>query len=158
MGDPLLDVDLPVTIAQLFERESARLWRALFAFCHDRDLASDAVAEAFAQCIRRGDEVRAPQAWVWKAAFRIAAGELKERGRWTSLNEAPAHRDPEPTDDLPNVLGRLSPAQRAAVILHHYAGYDTRAVAEIMGCAPSTARVHLTRGRRALRRLLEEDR
>ena len=157
MGDPSLKVDLSA-IAQLFEQESDRLWRALFAFCHDPDIASDAVAEAFAQCIRRGDQVRTPKAWVWKAAFRIAAGDLKERGMWTSLNDAPVARDPEPTDALPAALSRLSAAQRAAVILHHYVGYDTRAVADIMGCAPSTARVHLTRGRRALRRLLEEDR
>jgi hypothetical protein len=44
-------------------------------------VANDAVAEAFAQAIRRGDEVRDPLRWVTKAAYRIAAGELQLRRR-----------------------------------------------------------------------------
>src|SRR2546430_12508817 len=43
--------------------------------------ASDAMAEAFAQALARGNELRSPQRWVWRAAFRIAAGELKARLR-----------------------------------------------------------------------------
>jgi hypothetical protein len=35
--------------------------------------------------MRRGDAVRSPRDWVWRAAFRIAAGELQERGRWRSM-------------------------------------------------------------------------
>ncbi len=45
----------------LYREEGDRLWRALFAFAHDREMASDAVAEAFAQCIRRGEAVRSPR-------------------------------------------------------------------------------------------------
>jgi len=37
------------------------------------------MAEAFAQAIGRGQALHNAQAWVWKAAFRIASGELTRR-------------------------------------------------------------------------------
>lgn len=79
-------------ISQLYREHGARLWRAAFAFTHDRGITDDAVAEAFAQCIRRGGAVRDPTAWVWKATFRIAASALKERGRWVAELTEPRTR------------------------------------------------------------------
>ncbi len=64
----------------LYREHGKRLWWALVAFSGDREIASDAESEAFAQALRRGDGIRDPLAWVWRAAFRIAAGELKARG------------------------------------------------------------------------------
>ena len=49
-------------------------------------MADDAVAEAFAQALRRRSEIREPGRWVWRAAFRIARGELKRRSRSTALS------------------------------------------------------------------------
>jgi hypothetical protein len=54
---------------------------AWVAYTGDREVASDAMAEAFAQALARGDELRSAERWVWHAAFRIAAGELTTRGR-----------------------------------------------------------------------------
>jgi len=56
----------------VFREDGDRLWRALVTFSGDPDLASDAVAEAFAQALRRGDALRDPQAWVWRVSFRLA--------------------------------------------------------------------------------------
>lgn len=71
------------SLERLYREDGARLWRALLAFSGDREVASDAVAEAFAQALGRGDAIRQPDRWVWRAAFRIAAGELEAGGgRW----------------------------------------------------------------------------
>lgn len=138
----------------LYRREGARLWRAVMMYSGDREVASDAVAEAFAQALQRGGAIRDPGRWVWRAAFRIAAGELKRRRRTVVL----AQRDPAPDPELPillrEALAVLSPKQRAAVILHHYAGYPVRDVARIIGSTSSVVGVHLHRGRERLRRLL----
>jgi RNA polymerase sigma factor (sigma-70 family) len=144
-------------IALLYREEGDRLWRAVFAFARDRDLASDAVAEAFAQCIRRGDAVRSPRDWVWKAAFRIAAGELQERGRWRSLSAegASAVELPGSSARLVEALAGLSPHQRAAFLLRHVGGYDAAGIGDVLGCSPSTARVHVFRAKRKLREHLE---
>ena len=143
------------SIESVFEEQAGRLWWAVLAFAGDRDVAHDAVAEAFAQAVGRGAAVRDPTAWVWRAAFRIAAGELKRRGRRHGLEDAP-YVMPEPTG-LFEALDRLSPRQRAAVVLHHYAGYRLDEIARILGTTKGTVGVHLTRGRRRLRALLEDD-
>ncbi len=141
----------------LYEEEGSRLWRAVFAFSGDPDVANDAVAEAFAQCLRRGDAVRDPRAWVWRSAFRLAAGELKERGRRVGAPIQSASYDlAEATDHLMAAIGQLPRQQRAALLLRHYAGYETKEVARIIGTSQATVRVHLSRGRKRLRQLLEE--
>ena len=70
-------------VRAVYESDHARLWRSLYAFTSSRSIADDAAAEAFAQALRRGDEIRDVQAWVWRAAYAIARGELK-RGRSNS--------------------------------------------------------------------------
>jgi RNA polymerase sigma-70 factor (ECF subfamily) len=153
------DAQVGEDLGPLYAREHARLWRAVFAFSHDREVASNAVAEAFAQLIRRGSDVRDPRAWVWRAAFALARGELRARGRRPALVNTPPDRPeveaPSPSDRVMAALRALSPNQRAAVVLFHYGGYGTDDIARIIGAGRATVRVHLSRGRRRLRSLLE---
>ncbi|MDP9300497.1 MAG: hypothetical protein M3P43_06340, partial [Actinomycetota bacterium] len=68
-------------IERLYREEGDRLWRAVVAWSGSSHVADDAVSEAFAQALRRGDELHDPMAWIWRVAFRTAAGELKARRR-----------------------------------------------------------------------------
>jgi RNA polymerase sigma factor (sigma-70 family) len=141
-----------------FREQGPKLWRSLLAFTGDPDLASDAMAEAYAQLLARGDAVEAHERWVWRAAFRIAAGELKDRRRRAADAEATAiYEMPEPALDLIRALTHLSPNQRAVAVLRLYVDLPTREVARILGIGQSTVRVHLSQARRRLRALLEED-
>jgi RNA polymerase sigma-70 factor, ECF subfamily len=139
----------------LFTAESARIERALIAYTGEREIARDATAEAFAQALASRTVLRSPRRWVWSVAFRIARAELKRRA---DDHEPPerAYEMPDPPLALVAALAKLSPNQRAALILRHAAGYPTREVAEILGASAATVRVHLSRGRRRLARLLEE--
>lgn len=141
----------------LYREHGGRLWRAVAAFAGNREVASDAVAEAFAQALRRGDELRDPIAWIWRTAFRIASGELKGRGRSGDLVTEGAYEDAEPLTDVLAALAKLSPKQRAAVVLHHYAGYPVKEVADIVGSTSAAVKVHLNRGRKRLRELLGDE-
>ena len=49
----------------------------MYLYARDAEVASDAVAEAFAQALRRGDALRSPATWVWTVAFRLAEGLLR---------------------------------------------------------------------------------
>jgi RNA polymerase sigma-70 factor, ECF subfamily len=146
-----------VPLERVYREVGPRLWRALYAYSGDGDVANDAVAEAFAQALGRGDAIREPERWVWRAAFRIAAGELKERGRRGPIGNDPTYEMTDPTGDLIRALGTLSPNQRAATILHFYVGYSTREVADILGSSAATVRVHISRGRKRLRAAMEAD-
>lgn len=138
----------------LYREHGDRLWWALLAFSGDRDIASDAEAEAFAQALRRGDAIRNPLAWIWKAAFRIAAGELQERGRVVDVGSENSYELPESATEVTAALNQLPARQRAAVVLHYYADLPIRQIAAILGTSPSTVAVHLHRGRKRLRDLL----
>ena len=145
-------------IERLYRERGDRIWRGLLAFAGDPEVASDAVAEAFAQVLRRGDEVRDPERWIWRAAFRIAAGELKERrGTVETTAAVESYEMEEPARDLVVALGALSERQRASVVLHDAAGYSAREVAKIVGSTEAAVRVHLMRGRRRLQELLKDD-
>jgi RNA polymerase sigma-70 factor, ECF subfamily len=144
-------------IERLYRERGDRIWRAILAFAGDLEVANDAVAEAFAQVLRRGDEVRDPERWVWRAAFRIAAGELKERRRSGVAVGPGSYEMEEPARDLVVALRALSERQRVSVVLHDAAGYPAREVARIVGSTEAAVRVHLMRGRRRLRDLLKED-
>jgi len=144
-------------LERLYREQGDRMWRSVLAFAGDPEVAKDAVAEAFAQALRRGDELRDPERWLWRAAFRIAAGELKERGRQAAVVPEGSYEMEEPARELMEALRKLSGKQRAAVVLHHAGGYSVRDVATIIGSTSAAVRVHLMRARRRLRELLEDD-
>jgi DNA-directed RNA polymerase specialized sigma24 family protein len=92
---------------RVYREDAPRLWRAMFVFTGDREAANDVVAEAFAQCLRRGAEVRTPVLWVWKAAFRIAAGELRDSRRTDAWTPEAAAENEIPDLDLLAALPRF---------------------------------------------------
>jgi RNA polymerase sigma-70 factor (ECF subfamily) len=144
-------------LEMLYREHGKRLWWALVAFSGDRDIASDAESEAFAQALRRGEAIRDPLAWIWRAAFRIAAGELHDRGRQSPPTSEPMYELPEPAAEVTAALRKLPAQQRAAVVLHYYADRPIREIAGILGTSSSTVAVHLHRGRNRLRELLGDD-
>jgi RNA polymerase sigma-70 factor (ECF subfamily) len=145
------------TIETTYRQQGDRLWRALRLSTGSSDIASDALAEAFAQLIARGSAVRDPVSWVWRSAFRIAAGELKREGGRAGSSTETGYEVSEETAELLAALPRLSPKQRASIVLHYQCGYSLKEVAEIIGSTPSAVGVHLHRGRKRLRELLGDE-
>jgi RNA polymerase sigma-70 factor, ECF subfamily len=138
----------------LYRADGDRLWRALLAFAGDPDVASDAVAEAYAQALRRGTAIGDPQAWVWRAGFRIAAGELKRRGSATSLISDVVYLDVGVDTELLDALAQLPVMQRAAVVLFYYADASVRDIARRTGTSQLAVRANLSRGRKRLKQIL----
>jgi len=56
-------------VERVWREDGPRLWRSLVAFGGDPELASDAMAEAFAQALGRGSAIESPDRWVWRAAL-----------------------------------------------------------------------------------------
>jgi RNA polymerase sigma factor (sigma-70 family) len=140
-----------------YERDAQRMWRALFSFSGDREIASDAMAEAFARALRDTDQVRDVASWTWKVAFRLTAQELRRRSEAHTVVDDVTYEMREPVPELMDALKRLTPNQRLAVILHDYADRPTSEVAEVLRCSRATVYVHLSQGRRRLRSYLEDE-
>ena len=140
----------------LYRSDAPRLWRSLLAFAGgDADIADEAVAEAFAQALRRGGAVREPQAWIWRAAFRIAAGLLRDRrAQQPEASAGGPHLDRYADLDLIAALRRLPERQRAAIVLFYYADLPVAAIAARLNRNQLSVRADLSRGRRRLHTLL----
>lgn len=156
-------------------------WRAiydstcdsLFAFlCYqigNREEARDILQETYLQAFRKLDTYRgeAPLAvWLRSIALgrsidwkRVILRRLKRTAR---LVESDALVEPDvqgvrfDSEDgaLRRALGKLSHHQRAALLLREWEARSFREIAELLGCAESTARVHHARARAHLRAAL----
>jgi len=145
-------------IEELFRREGPRLWHTVLAFSGGRrDVADDAVAEAFARAIEQQGRVRRMEPWLYRVALNVAKRELKRRGREAPLDgvdlAGPDAEHPEPV----RALRQLSPGQRTALYLHYQEDLPVKEVARLMATTPAVVKVHLSRGRKRLRELLGGD-
>ena len=141
----------------VYRAEAPSLWRSLVLQTGSPEVAADAVAEAFAQGIARGDAIRKPGAWVWRTAFVIARAEA---GRLRADPHADQNRTAvglESMVELFDDLRTLSPMQRSAIVLHYFAGYSLAETAAIVGSTRSAVGVHLFRARKKLRDGWEND-
>jgi RNA polymerase sigma-70 factor (ECF subfamily) len=150
-----IETDRHAAIEAIYREHGDRLWRALRLATASEDVASEVLAEAFAQLIARGVAIRDPGAWVWRSAFKIAAGEMQRRGRHDPLPQELPVESPELLVDLERALRTLSPHQRTAVILAEYAGWSHMEIARTLHSTPAAVGVHVHRARRRLRALLE---
>jgi RNA polymerase sigma-70 factor, ECF subfamily len=141
----------------VYESDHARLWRSLYAFTSSRAIADDAAAEAFAQALRRGDEIRDVQAWVWRAAYAIARGELKRRSSDHPLAETMIELQTDGVAELLGRLGAMSDGDRELIVLCHVGGWKPDELARATGVPSGVLRVRLHRATRRARDLLSEE-
>ena len=141
----------------LFREAGSGVFRTLYAYTGGRrDIAEEAMAEAFARALARSNTIRDPVAWIYRTAFRLANDELRaERRRGPALSDVEA--PPPELSGLMDALRKLSPNQRAAIVMRHVLDLDIAEIARRMGTATPTVRVHLHRGRKRLRELLGDE-
>jgi len=144
-------------VRAVYEADHASLWRSLFAFTASRSIADDAASEAFAQALRRGGEIRDVQAWVWRAAYSIARGELKRRGAIEALRDVSLDDRSDGVADLLARLGSMSAGDRELLVLCHVGGWKPGELARVTGVPAGVIRVRLHRATRRARDLLNTE-
>ena len=150
-------------VERVFRASSGQVWRAILAATAGRaDIADEVTAEAFARALANADSIREPLPWVYRTAFRLAFAELRRERAVADLDHpriaaTGATGSQALSPQLATLLGALSPQQRAAVFLHYHADLPVSEVARLMGTSAATVKVHLHRGRRRLRGLLETE-
>lgn len=141
---------------------SGRLLRFAYVLCGDRFLAEDLVQDVLSRTHRHWLRVESenPDAYLRAALVRA---HLSWRRRRVSTEKVLAE-PPEPSagsvdftqqlasrDELWSLLASLPRAQRAVMVLRFYEDLDDRRIAEVLGCAPVTVRVHASRALGTLR-------
>ena len=147
----------------LFRAHYGRLVRTLTLAAGDRELAADAVQEAFVRAHvhwRRIEGYEDPIGWVRRVAVNLLHDDRRRTDRKRRAIErlaaepssVPAPREP---DDLDRLLASLAPQQRTAVALHYVEELSIAEVAAAMGLATGSVKSHLHDARRRLRTRLE---
>jgi RNA polymerase sigma-70 factor (ECF subfamily) len=146
-----------------------RLYAIAYRVLRDVDRAEDAVQDALVIAWRDLRGLRDPDrfdAWSHRLLVRICIDQAsRERRRAANLRvlpiDGPAAPDDTLTmadrDQLERGFRRLSPEQRAILVLHHYEGYAPSEIAELLGIPPGTARSRLHHAHRAMRAALDAD-
>lgn len=143
-------------IERIYREVGDRLWWALLAYTGDRELASDAGAEAFARALAAPAAIRDPAAWVWRVAFRVATSLLRTPVGTAGDPETSYEMDDRIVDVI-RALKELPDRQRAVFVLFYLDDRPTAEIAGLLGMAPATVSVHLHRARRKLRAILGDD-
>lgn len=147
-----------------FESFYRREFRKLVAFAlalsgsrtAAEDLAQDALMAAHKQW-ERVSVMERPDAWVRRVASNMAVSQYRRRvaelkavtrlaGRREDVIEPMEPRD----EEFWKTVRSLPTNQATAVTLHYLEDRSVADIAEVLDCSPSTAKVHLHRGRRAL--------
>ncbi len=137
------------------------LYRAALAILGDRHEAEDAVQDAFLRCLAKAPRFESEEhekAWLLRVTVNLCKSRLRSpwRKRTVPLSDLLPDAPPQESAVL-EAVGRLPPKERAAVHLFYYEGYQAKEIAAMIGEAEGTVRARLSRARKRLRGLLEDD-
>lgn len=146
--------------AAFYEAHFQRVLRAAALFCGDVETARDSAQEAFVRAFEKwGRLEHSPwrEGWVMTTAFNLCRRALKRRvipdGRAATTSSTES--DDVFRVDLAAALGRLSRRQRETLVLFYYGDQSVEEIARLLDVSVGSVKTHLSRGRKALERLLD---
>jgi RNA polymerase sigma-70 factor (ECF subfamily) len=153
----------------LVRSRSDRLFAIALQILREIDRAEDALQDALVIAWRDLRGLRDPDrfdAWLRRLLVNVCVREAtRQRRRAMNLRVLPVDGPAAPDelltiadrDLLERGFRRLSPDQRAILVLHHFLGYAPSEIAETLGIPPGTARSRLFHAHRAMRAALDAD-
>lgn len=153
----------------LFAAQFAPVTRTIYFVLRDWSRAEEITQEAFVKLLKHWRKVsryERPDLWVRRVAIRDAIRDRSRERRRSELHALAGYALETAADpgtlgtnhsDLVTQLQRLAPQQRAVVVLFYLEDRPMDEIAEIVGCAPSTAWNHLRSARVRLAALMGEE-
>jgi RNA polymerase sigma factor (sigma-70 family) len=157
---------------EAFEALAARLVRRLYttanAILRDPDSANDVIQDTLIDVWRNLRGLRDPDAfdaWAHRILVnRCYAAIRKSRRAVAHVRDielagyvASHERQVEVLDSIARAFDRLTPDQRAVLVLHHRLGFADAEAGLILGIPPGTVKSRLNRAHAALRAALDAD-
>ncbi len=164
---------------EIYEATCQPLFNVLCYQTGDREVAKDLLQDTYLRALQRLDSFRGDGtllSWLRGIALRLATDRWRRlRGqlrRVVDLTDQVVDSQADPAaaaaaraDDarlsvggaaFQTALGRLSPHQRACLLLHEYEGLSHAEIAGELGCNEATARVHHHRATQKMKQWLAE--
>jgi RNA polymerase sigma-70 factor, ECF subfamily len=150
---------------------SDRLYAIAYRILRDQYLAEDALQQTLITIWNELPRLRDPdrfEAWSYRIIVRESTAHARrERRGGAPIRLLPDDADVSPAPDQYRVIAdrdqlergfrRLTPEQRAVLVLHHYAGLSQTEIADVLGIPVGTTGSRLHYAARALRAALEAD-
>ena len=146
-----------------------RCYALAYRILRDPHRAQDATQQAMLGAWRDLPRLRNPErfdAWLHRLVVNACYAEARNERRWAARvrvieTDAPVTADVARSvvnrDELEAAFARLTPEQRAVVVLHHHLGYPLTEIAATLGIPEGTARSRLHYAVRQLRSALDAD-
>lgn len=143
-------------VRAVFDAHYVRLVRLAALLTGSAAVAEDIVQDAFAQVVRRWQDIAEPSAYLRIAVVNGCTSWGRGQARQRRLRPDPGIDGAAVSADalaVRQALAALPDEQRACVVLRYYGGFTEQEVAATLGCSVGTvkSRVH-----RALARMREE--
>ncbi len=144
-------VDLRPNFAEFVSARSTALYRTALLLTGQVAAAEDLLQDALERAYRRWDRIEvleAPEAYVRRILVNLATDRWRRR-RFTeqpleAWHEPAPHDDPAHhvvvRDSLMDALRRLTPRQRAVLVLRYWDGLTEVETAAVMSCAVGTVK------------------
>lgn len=155
--------------ADLATQHIDRCYALAYRILRDQPDAQDAAQQALLHAWRDLPNLRDPdrfEAWLYRTVVHACYVRARSQRRWTAkvraLSVAPA-TEPDVAasvvlrDSLDRAFRRLTPEQRAVVVMHHHLGYPLTEIAATLGIPDGTARSRLHHAVRLMRAALDDD-
>jgi RNA polymerase sigma-70 factor, ECF subfamily len=137
--------------------------RAAAAITGDRELACDAVQDAFASAVRGRAAFRCEgslKGWIWRIVINTTCSQARARRATSPLAADPSTSDNGHTDAaterVRSALAQLPERQRLILFLHYYADLDYATIAEAIDITTGTVGATLHTARANMRQWLQE--
>lgn len=150
-------VTLPERFETFYQREFRPVVGLAYALSGSRWAAEDLAQEAFIAAHRKWDrigEYQSPGAWVRRVVANMAVSLYRKRASEARAMARVAVRRQEvlpaldaDDDEFWAAVRALPKRQAQAIALHYLEDRPVAEVADILDCSPSTAKVHLHKGR-----------
>jgi RNA polymerase sigma-70 factor (ECF subfamily) len=151
-------------IEQVYRERLPEYRRVAAAILGDRELALDAVQDAFATAVRQRATFRGDgslEAWLWRIV--VNATRDQQRGRRPGDGELADERSGRdngsaalPLEHVRAALALLPERQRLVLFLRYYADLDYGAIADTLDISTGTVGATLSSAHASMSRLLEE--
>ena len=153
-----------LSVDEAFRKYGDRVFSAAFSVCRSRTDADDVVQDAFIKYYSRDMDYESEEhirAWLIRVAVNRAkdiAGSFwrKNKVAWENYMDELPFETPEDSALFEAVM-RLPDRYRIVIHLFYYEEYAVSEIAEILHLREGTVKSQLSRGRKLLKNMLEEE-
>lgn len=150
--------------ASVYDLHAPMLYRLALSYMGSREDAEDVVQDVFVKLIKADEHFSDDdhmRAWLIRVTVNQCHDHLRRNKlrHYTPLDdlEEQVHEEKEALPEIYSVIQKLPERYRVCLTLHYLEGYAVEEVARMLRLTQSAVKMRLSRGRAALKDLLEKE-